>query len=296
MLAPVVQTGVVDYWDDTRIVPGEKWQDEIKKALDSTKVAVLLVSQHFLASDFISRHELPPLLKAAQHEGVTVFWIYLSSCLYLQTEISKYQAAHDVDHPLDTLDRPKRQVVLTEICTKLLRIMQEPSLKLNSRPADRSASGPASPTTPRKIGKTAAKSESGTGDPTATELYNRALRLLVNENYDDALEIFDQVIELDPTLALAFYNRGLTYHLRGDAPDVAIADFKRALELGFRDAIVFRQRANSFSLKADVPTLSRIIPRRFRSIRATHRPTSIAATSTKVHCKKTWRSRITKLS
>jgi hypothetical protein len=127
MLAPAIQRGMVDLWDDTKIAPGAKWQDEIKRALDSAKIAVLLVSPNFLASEFIAKGELPPLLSAAEKEGVTIFWICLSACLYEQTEIEKYQAAHDVSKPLNTLTKSKRQAIFSEMCARLIRIAQNPN-------------------------------------------------------------------------------------------------------------------------------------------------------------------------
>ncbi|HEX7676989.1 MAG TPA: toll/interleukin-1 receptor domain-containing protein [Thermoanaerobaculia bacterium] len=126
MLAPAIRDGIVDVWDDRKIDPGAKWKEEINTALASAKVAVLLVSQNFLASDFIAKNELPLLLAAAQKEGVTVFWIYFSSCLYEQTEIATYQAAHDVSKPLDRLDKPHRQAVFSEVCAKLIRRARNP--------------------------------------------------------------------------------------------------------------------------------------------------------------------------
>lgn len=126
MLAPAIRKGIVDLWDDTKITPGLIWKDEIKKALDSAKVAVLLVSPDFLASEFIAKDELPPLLTAAEKDGVIIFWVYLSSCLYEQTEIAKYQAAHDVSKPLDSLTKAKRKAIFSQVCDRLIKLAENP--------------------------------------------------------------------------------------------------------------------------------------------------------------------------
>ena len=125
MMAPALQSGIVDLWDDQRISPGAKWNEEIKQALASARIAVLLVSQNFLASRFIVNNELPPLLKAAREDGVIIFWISLSSCLFEHTQIASYQAAHDVSRPLDQLTKSQRQKVLSETCAKLILTYQE---------------------------------------------------------------------------------------------------------------------------------------------------------------------------
>lgn len=50
-------------WDDAEINVGQNWRDEIHKAIDAAKVAVLLISPNFLTSRFILDEEVPRVLK-----------------------------------------------------------------------------------------------------------------------------------------------------------------------------------------------------------------------------------------
>ena len=119
-LKPLVQKRVITIWADTQIKAGTKWTDEITGALSSAKVAVLLVSQDFLASDFIVDHELPALLGAAEKDGVTILWVALSACLYEETDISKYQSVNDPAKPLDELRGPALNKALVNIARQIV--------------------------------------------------------------------------------------------------------------------------------------------------------------------------------
>src|SRR5690349_16513348 len=84
-LKPLVRDGVLDIWVDTMIDPGGKWRDEIRAAIDSARVALLIVSAEFLASDFIATDELPPLLEAAEKDGVRILPLIAGHSLFEHT-------------------------------------------------------------------------------------------------------------------------------------------------------------------------------------------------------------------
>ena len=114
ILTPLQRLGL-DVWEDTRIKPGQMWQNEIQQALVRAKVAILLVSPDFLASEFIAHVELPPLLNAAEKAGLTILWVPVRYSLYEFTDIARYQAAYDPKQPLSTLTPAQQDEALVKI-------------------------------------------------------------------------------------------------------------------------------------------------------------------------------------
>lgn len=124
-LKPFERTHRIQVWDDSRIAPGERWRAEIGSALASARVAVLLVSPDYLASDFVAAHELPPLLEASARDGLTILWVAVSASAYAETEIREYQCVNDPARPLDSLKPARLNEELVKICEAIRRAAAE---------------------------------------------------------------------------------------------------------------------------------------------------------------------------
>lgn len=92
--------GNIETWDDTQLKGGDKWRKEIEAAIEKANVAILLVSTDFLASDFISTDELPPLLRKAAEIGTRILPLIVSPCDYEISELGEFQAINSPDRTL----------------------------------------------------------------------------------------------------------------------------------------------------------------------------------------------------
>jgi internalin A len=127
-LKPVVQYDAVKVWDDTLIEPGQKWRSEIQRVLANAKVAVLLVTPAFLASDFITQNELPPLLDAACQTGLKVLWIPVKPSSVEKTPIAEYQAVLNPKKPLIGLQEHDRDAAFVTIAEKISMALRDQAL------------------------------------------------------------------------------------------------------------------------------------------------------------------------
>lgn len=66
--------------DQDRLQAGDLWEAGIERALDHADVALLLVSPHFLASDFIMGTEFPRLLERHRNDRIPLVPVMLHRC------------------------------------------------------------------------------------------------------------------------------------------------------------------------------------------------------------------------
>jgi formylglycine-generating enzyme required for sulfatase activity len=131
MIRPLVRSHGLRLWDDSQIPPGAKWREEIETALAAAKVALLLVSSDFLASEFVTNSELPQLLAAAEEEGLRILWVPLRPSLVRRTPIDAYQGLLDPGRPLARMDPVEQEEALVEIA---LAIEKALTIRLDSPP------------------------------------------------------------------------------------------------------------------------------------------------------------------
>jgi formylglycine-generating enzyme required for sulfatase activity len=136
-LKPLERDYEVDVWDDTKIRPSSNWREEIKGAIMSARVAVLLVSADFLASEFIDANELPPLLKAAEQGGTAILPVILSPSWFAKTEgLSKFQAVNSPSQPLIGLSRIEQEAIFARVAETVHELLSAP-------PWEKTVGGPA---------------------------------------------------------------------------------------------------------------------------------------------------------
>ena len=123
-LEPLERTGLLDFWFDEDIEPGDDWFAAIEKAIDETRVAVLLISPDFLASEFIAEHELPRILKAAERGTLRVLPLYIAaSNVGVMQDLSGFQGINDPQQPLASLGEADQDVALVKASRAIINAL-----------------------------------------------------------------------------------------------------------------------------------------------------------------------------
>jgi tetratricopeptide (TPR) repeat protein len=118
----------IGYWDDGELSPGGFWRQEVLKAIEHAKVALLLVSPNFLQSRFIMQEEVPRILQAVD-DGMTVLWVPLFGTFYgpdapaEMASLAELQAATSSMTPLADLFPGQLRATLLALCQRVQRLL-----------------------------------------------------------------------------------------------------------------------------------------------------------------------------
>lgn len=123
-LRPLVGNGLIDLWDDTRIDPGERWRSRIAAALRCARVAILLVTADFMASDFIRTEELPKLLDEASDGGCRILPVIVRPSLFQHMpELAGFQSVNPPNRPLSAMSEHEQEEVFVDLALRLMKLL-----------------------------------------------------------------------------------------------------------------------------------------------------------------------------
>ena len=118
-LKVIQQTDRLAIWSDQKIAAGQKWKKEIDTAIARARVALLLTSADFFASEFIQNDELPKILTRHQEQGLFLYWVPIRHAAYPKSILANIQAASDPKRPLRDLSEAEQDRTMSEIALKI---------------------------------------------------------------------------------------------------------------------------------------------------------------------------------
>lgn len=81
-----------DVWVDRQITAGSEWNEEIQRQLNEADIIVLLVSRHFLSSEFVTTCELPRALERHDDKSAVVIPVLVKRTSWEHLPIFKLNA------------------------------------------------------------------------------------------------------------------------------------------------------------------------------------------------------------
>lgn len=111
-------------WHDGLIAAGADWRQEIRNALKSSRVAILLIGPHFLTSEFIAKQELPVLLGDANSVGVRILPVITDFCPYSLSPLGRFQSVNDPKQPLESLSRSDQNRILADVAERVAALFE----------------------------------------------------------------------------------------------------------------------------------------------------------------------------
>jgi hypothetical protein len=134
-LKPLQKAWMLDLWDDLRVDSGPRGAAELRRAVDTARVALLLISPGFLASPFVAEHALPVTLAMQQHPRAAVMCLYLRPAMDVFAEyryrdprsredrsvrITSFHALNDPTCPLASQTKPAREGILAAAAEEII--------------------------------------------------------------------------------------------------------------------------------------------------------------------------------
>lgn len=126
-LRPLERNHKLQIFADDNIKAGELWRNRIDTELTQAKVAIMLVSADFLASNWINTQELPSLLAAAERKGTILIPIIVRPCAFTDSPLAAYQALNNPAIPLSSMSSAQQDQMMVKLLKELIEIFPQPA-------------------------------------------------------------------------------------------------------------------------------------------------------------------------
>jgi hypothetical protein len=124
-LAVLERWGLIHSWSDNRIAAGADWQGEIEEALGQSKVAVLLITPAFLASQYIWEKEWPRI-QAHKAQGMEILPLVVRACAWrLDHDLREMQVRPVDGRPLAIGNEAQIDLDLSAFVYELAMLVQQ---------------------------------------------------------------------------------------------------------------------------------------------------------------------------
>jgi hypothetical protein len=108
----------IDLWvDQSKNQSGDHWKKNIEQAVSEAEIAIFLISNNSLSSDFINRQEVDPLIKAQDTRSVKIIPVLLSPAR-LPTKLAKLQFINN-RKPVRGLPIAKRDAIWLKVVERI---------------------------------------------------------------------------------------------------------------------------------------------------------------------------------
>jgi tetratricopeptide (TPR) repeat protein len=128
------QHHLLDVWQDGKIRDSSFWDDDIKQAMRSARLAVVLITPEALKSQYILEDEFPFLRDCQQHENLPIFPVICEPCEWKSHEWLRATQAPNNSNPLSELSPAAQEQIFRKLATDIAEELSRVALTKLSRP------------------------------------------------------------------------------------------------------------------------------------------------------------------
>jgi tetratricopeptide (TPR) repeat protein len=239
-LRSLKRQNVVTSWYDGEITPGSEWEKEIDTQLRAAHLILLLVTPHFMASDYCYGIEMEKALQRHRDGTARIIPIILRRTNWEDAPFSTLQVLPPDAKPV--IQWPDRDEAFWNITVGIKKAITELQFLLKT-PQEWFLEGNTLDDLSRYEEAIAAYDQAIRLDPNNADAYNnKGVDLYDLKRYEEAIVAYDQAIRLDPNNADAYYNKGNTlYDLKRYEEAIAACD--QAIYLNSNDADAYKNKS-----------------------------------------------------